>query len=141
MMSTECVSPLDISEDILDPQEQHCKLLENLSEQLRRSCDIQKKARTERNEQNPKLPRRKDTPILQNPQLVPDFSEILLKRFEEIEKQQNTKTPPVLNKEPNLLKPRRKDTPALHGSPLSSGVKFLKEDKSTIIVESEENDG
>ncbi|KAM5157737.1 protein phosphatase 1 regulatory subunit 17 [Mantella aurantiaca] len=149
MMSTEFVPPLDISEDILDKREQHCKLLENLSEQLIRNCDLQMKARsgknsqvsTVNNEKDQKQPRRKDTPALHKSPFVPDFSEILLKKFDEIEKQQTTKVSPVLTKEPNLMKPRRKDTPALHTLPFLSGGKPLKDDSGTIILESEENDG
>ncbi|XP_040209205.1 protein phosphatase 1 regulatory subunit 17 [Rana temporaria] len=148
-MSTEFVPPLDISEDILDKREQHCKLLENLSEQLMRNCDLQMKVRsgknsqvsTVKNELDQKQPRRKDTPAFNKPPFVPDFSEILLKKFDEIEKQQTAKISPVLSKEPNLMKPRRKDTPALHTSPLLPGGKLLKEDSGAIIVESEENDG
>ncbi|XP_018420769.1 PREDICTED: protein phosphatase 1 regulatory subunit 17 [Nanorana parkeri] len=145
-MSTEFVPPIDISEDILDKREQHCKLLENLSEQLMRNCDLQMKARSGNNNQvstvemDQKQPRRKDTPAFHKPPFVPDFSEILLKKFDEIEKQQASKIS-VLTKEPILIKPRRKDTPALHTSPLLSGGKLLKEDSGTIIVESEENDG
>ncbi|XP_077347837.1 protein phosphatase 1 regulatory subunit 17 [Lithobates pipiens] len=148
-MSTEFVPPLDISEDILDKREQHCKLLENLSEQLMRNCDLQMKARsgknsqvsTVMNEMVQKQPRRKDTPALHKQPFVPDFSEILLKKFDEIEKKQTAKISPVLSKEPNLMKPRRKDTPALHTSPLLPGGKLLKEDSGAIIVESEENEG
>ncbi|XP_072269442.1 protein phosphatase 1 regulatory subunit 17 [Pyxicephalus adspersus] len=148
-MSTEFVPPLDISEDILDKREQHCKLLENLSEQLIRNCDLQKKSRsgknsqisTMQNEMDQKQPRRKDTPALHKPPFVPDFSEILLKKFDEIEIQQTTRISPLPIKEPNVMKPRRKDTPALHISPLLPGGKLLKEDSGTIIMESEENDG
>ncbi|XP_068090654.1 protein phosphatase 1 regulatory subunit 17 isoform X2 [Hyperolius riggenbachi] len=133
-MSTEFVPPLDISEDILDQREQHCKLLENLSEQLMRNCDLQIKARTGKNpqittasnEMDQKQPRRKDTPALHKPPFVPDISEILLKRFDEIEKQQKTKMSPIFNKEPSLMKPRRKDTPALHTLPLLAGTGFTQ---------------
>ncbi|XP_044151394.1 protein phosphatase 1 regulatory subunit 17 [Bufo gargarizans] len=148
-MSTECVSSLDLSEDMLDKQGQHCKLLDNLSEQLRRNCDIQMKVRkgktdttSQNNEMDLKQPRRKDTPALHKPPFIPDFSELLLKRFDEVEKQQkNMKIPSLLNKDAELRKPRRKDTPALHTSPLLPGAKSMKEDRRTIIVESEESDG
>ncbi|XP_075067390.1 protein phosphatase 1 regulatory subunit 17 [Mixophyes fleayi] len=148
-MSTGFVSPLDLSEDILDKREQHCKLLDNLSEQLMRNCDIQIKTRkgktasvSQNSEMDPKHPRRKDTPALNKPPFVQDFSELLLKKFDEVDKQQkNKQTPSVLNKEPDLRKPRRINTPALHTSPLPPGVNLLKEDRRTIIVESEENDG
>ncbi|KAM3927742.1 protein phosphatase 1 regulatory subunit 17 [Leptodactylus fuscus] len=148
-MSTEFVSPLALSEDILDKQEQHCKLLDNLSEQLMRKCDIQMKVRkgknapaSQNNEMDLQQPRRKDTPALHKPPFIPDFSELLLKKFDEVEKQQkNMQVPSVINKDPDLRKPRRKDTPALHTSPLLPGVKPMKEDRRIIIAESEESDG
>ncbi|XP_063780967.1 protein phosphatase 1 regulatory subunit 17 [Pseudophryne corroboree] len=148
-MSTGFVSPLDLSEDVLDKREQHCKLLDNLSEQLIRSCDIQMKTRkgkttsvSQNNEMDLKQPRRKDTPALNRPPFLPDFSELLLKKFDEVDKQQKNKLiPSVLNKEQDLRKPRRKDTPALHTSPPLPGIKLLKEDRRAIIVESEETDG
>ncbi|XP_069816461.1 protein phosphatase 1 regulatory subunit 17 [Dendropsophus ebraccatus] len=148
-MSTEFVSPLDLTEDILDKQEQHCKLLDSLSEQLMRSCDFQmnvRKGKTvpapQNNEMDIKQPRRKDTPALHKPPFIPDFSELLLKRFDDVEKQQkNMQIPSVLIKDPDLKKPRRKDTPALYTSPLLPAVKPMKEDKGAIIAESEESDG
>ncbi|XP_073532714.1 protein phosphatase 1 regulatory subunit 17 [Phyllobates terribilis] len=149
-MSTEFVSPLDPSEDIEDKEEQHCKLLDNLSEQLIRKCDIQMKVRkgktalaSQSNEMDLKQPRRKDTPALHKAPFIPDFSELLLKRFDEVEKQQkNMQIPCVINKDPELRKPRRKDTPALHSSPLIPvNVKIVKEDRRIIIAESEESDG
>ncbi|XP_077123719.1 protein phosphatase 1 regulatory subunit 17 [Ranitomeya variabilis] len=142
-MSTEFVSPLDPSEDIEDKEEQHY----NLSEQLIRKCDIQMKVRkgktSQKNEIDLKPPRRKDTPALHKPPFTPDFSELLLKRFDEVEKQQkNMQIPSVLNKDSELRKPKRKDTPALHTSPLIPvNVKILKEDRRIIIAESDESDG
>ncbi|KAM4027253.1 protein phosphatase 1 regulatory subunit 17 isoform 2-T2 [Anomaloglossus baeobatrachus] len=145
-MSTEFVSPLDPSEEIEDKEEQHY----NLSEQLMRNCDIQRKVRkgksalsSQNNEMDLKQPRRKDTPALHKPPFIPDFSELLLKRFDEVEKQhKNMQIPSVINKDPELRKPRRKDTPALHTSPLIPvGVKLMKEDRRIIISESEESDG
>ncbi|XP_066440991.1 protein phosphatase 1 regulatory subunit 17 isoform X2 [Eleutherodactylus coqui] len=148
-MSTEFVSPLDLSKDTLEQQNQHCKLLDELSEQLMRNCDIQVKVRkaktipaSQNNEEDQKQPRRKDTPALNKPPFIPDFSELLLKRFDEVEKQQkNTQIPSVTNKDLDLRKPKRKDTPALNTSPPLPGVKSIKTDTRTIIAESEENDG
>ncbi|CAN2389625.1 protein serine/threonine phosphatase inhibitor activity [Pristimantis euphronides] len=147
-MTTEFVSPLDLSEDILDKQEQHCKLLYNLSEQLMRNCDIQMKVRkgkmvpaSQNNEMDLKQPRRKDTPALHKPPFIADFSDLLLKRFDEVEKQQKiVQVPSLINKDPDL-KPRRKDTPALRTSPVLPGAKATKPDRRAIIAESEESDG
>ncbi|XP_075684319.1 protein phosphatase 1 regulatory subunit 17 [Rhinoderma darwinii] len=156
-MSTEFVSPLDLSEDILEKQEQHCKLLDNLSEQLMRNCDIQMKVRkgktapaSQNNENDLKLPRRKDTPAIHKPPFIADFSELLLKRFDEVEKQQkNMQIPSVINKDQDLRKPRRKDTPALHTAHCTTSprynkydihsIKPMKEGRRTIIAESEES--
>ncbi|KAM4687328.1 protein phosphatase 1 regulatory subunit 17 [Discoglossus pictus] len=141
MMSTEFVPPLDISEDRLDKREQHCKLLDNLSEQFIRSCDIQIKSKKVSHEMEAKHPRRKDTPALNRPPFMPDFSQRLLNNYDPIEMSQKSKQIPSALNEQDLRKPRRKDTPALHIAPLLPGVKIIKEERRTIIQEDEEKDG
>ncbi|XP_053569029.1 protein phosphatase 1 regulatory subunit 17 [Bombina bombina] len=123
MMSTEFVSPLDISEDRLDKREQHCKLLDNLSEQLMRSCDIQMNSKKGKpihvsQEMENKQPRRKDTPALHKPPFMPDFSQRLLKNYDSQEMAQKNKHIASSLNEKEMRKPRRKDTPALHIAPL-----------------------
>ncbi|KAG8572436.1 hypothetical protein GDO81_012043 [Engystomops pustulosus] len=131
-MSTEFVSPLDHSEDILD----------NLSEQLMRNCDIHIKGKKGKNaptsqniEMDLNRPRRKDTPALHKPPFIPDFSELLLKRFDEVEKQQkNMQIPSAMNKDPELSKPRRKDAPALHATVLLPGTISMNSHRTDIII-------
>ncbi|XP_072009339.1 protein phosphatase 1 regulatory subunit 17 isoform X4 [Engystomops pustulosus] len=122
-MSTEFVSPLDHSEDILGKKGKNAPTSQNIEMDLNR-------------------PRRKDTPALHKPPFIPDFSELLLKRFDEVEKQQkNMQIPSAMNKDPELSKPRRKDAPALHATVLLPGARPVNEDKRTIIAESDESDG
>ncbi|XP_069469318.1 protein phosphatase 1 regulatory subunit 17 isoform X2 [Ambystoma mexicanum] len=146
-MSTECMQQLDTPEDRLDNREQLCNRLDDLTEKLIGSCEIQKKQRTGKAvqvsqtiDQDLQKPRRKDTPAIHISPFISDLSEQLLKRCDVKEKQQRGKMGQALQgngQEPR--KPRRKDTPALNIPPLLQGGKLVRDDRRTI-AEDEEKD-
>ncbi|XP_030061529.1 protein phosphatase 1 regulatory subunit 17 isoform X2 [Microcaecilia unicolor] len=137
-MSTECVHLADPPEDRLDKKDQCSSLLDDLSEQLIKNCDVESNQRTSKNFQNPdqelKKPKRKDTPALPMPPFIPSTFPDSERQTRICNTQMNPQkgkvSPDSQSSEEQLKKPRRKDTPALHLPPLISEMLLQEQNNS-----------
>ncbi|XP_060051793.1 protein phosphatase 1 regulatory subunit 17 isoform X2 [Erinaceus europaeus] len=144
------MQPLELSEDRQDKLTPRCSLLDDLSDQFTKDCDLKKKPRKGKNvqvalsvESDQKKPRRKDTPALHIPPFIPGvLSEHLIQRYDVQGRRPKGKPSPALhNTDLEQKKPRRKDTPALHMPPFTAGMTLLRDERPKVIMEDDEKEG